>query len=157
MMNSINPGLTLHFFKGIAHNMINTSSCLRVLHIAALNIHTKSWINLSKAFKSPGCKIKDLKVNLCWNLTSEDIEIMLTGLWKNQWLNNLDLSHNMLEDDERIANAISRLIVNQGEMRDMMKFFKNLRLPSNTEKVSDSIGLKKLELSHNKFSSNFIL
>ena len=63
----------------------------------------------------------------------------------------------MLEDDERTSNAISRLIVNQGEMRDMMKFFKNLRLPACSEEVSDSIGLKTLNLSHNKFSSNFIL
>ena len=157
MLNSKNSGLTLHFFKGIAYNMFKTSSCLRVLHISALNIHTKSWMNLSKAFKSPGCKIQTFRVNCCWDLTTEDIQIMLSGLWKNQYLQTLDLSHNMLEDDEKTANAICRLIVNQGEMRDMMQFFKNLRLPANSEKVSDSVGLKTIELSYNKFSSNFIL
>lgn len=67
------------------------------------------------------------------------------------------MSRNNLEDSEKIAEAISRLIVNQSEMRDMMKWSKNLRLASNQLSVSDTVGLKKLDLSHNCLGARFIV
>ena len=144
-------------FDGIAQNLLKPASCLLTLHIVAMNIDIKSWQSLSQGFRSNNCKIQTFKLNLCFNLTDRDVQTILQGFWQSKWINTIDLSRNNLEDSEKIAEAISRLIVNQGEMRDMMKWSKNLRLSSNQLSVSDTVGLKKLDLSNNCLGSQFMV
>ena len=144
-------------FDGIAQNLLKPASCLLTLHIVAMNIDIKSWQSLSQGFRSNNCKIQTFRLNLCFNLTDRDVQTILQGFWQSKWINTIDLSRNNLEDSEKIAEAISRLIVNQGEMRDMMKWSKNLRLSSNQLSVSDTVGLKKLDLSNNCLGSQFMV
>ena len=152
--------------------LLNTTRNLRLLHLVGIKISQEGWDALGDGLKNNKSLYK-LSINRC-SLKPENLQALVPGLGRHEFIETIDLSANGIEDE--CGALIVSIIKKQAERRDNDIWIKTLRkkamkrntgmkVPRRKSKIRERIqefnpfhgfGLTKIELRKNFLGTFFM-